>query len=316
MVTVSDHFVSHDRAFADVAGRSPRLRRVAVTDAHEGPVYVPRENALYVTVDRGLRRIDLATEATTDLAVATVRPNGMFLDNDDRLLVCEQGDHSHPARIGRLDLATCVLTTIVDSFRGLELNSPNDVVTGADSVIWFTDPSYGYLQGFRPAPQLGDFVHRVDPSTGSHDIVADGFDKPNGIALSPDGAVLYVTDSGANHEPGTFDPARPHHIEAFDVVGSHLQNRRLFAVTHPGFPDGLKVDSVGRVYASAANGIQVFSADGDLLGEIRLPGAVNFTFGGPDANVLYITADDAVWAAELNVRGTTRTPVESRATGG
>jgi gluconolactonase len=135
-------------------------------------------------------------------------------------------------------------------------------------------------------------------------VVADGFDKPNGLAFSPDEAVLYVTDSGANQEPGSYHVRRPHHIVAFDVRdGRHLANQRLLAVTTPGFPDGIKVDDAGRVYASAFSGVQVFSPAGDLIGEIRLPGAVNFAFGGPAGNVLFITADTAVWAAVLDVKG-------------
>jgi sugar lactone lactonase YvrE len=54
------------------------------------------------------------------------------------------------------------------------------------------------------------------------------------------------------------------------------------------------------------SGIQVFDPGGALLGEIRLRGAVNFTFGGADGNVLFITTDEAVWAAELNVTAPTR----------
>jgi gluconolactonase len=273
---------------------------LVATDAHEGPVHVADENALYVTVEAGIRRIDLGTLEVSTLDAAVVRPNGMHLDGDGWLLVCEQGDLEHPARISRVDPRTGALDVVVEDLRGLPLSSPNDIAVGPDGVIWFTDPSYGFLQGFRPRPSLGDFVHRFDPVEGRHEVVADGFDKPNGIALSPDGAVLYVTDSGANHEPGSFEPARPHHIEAFDVVGPHLRNRRLLAVTHPGFPDGLKVDAAGRVFASAGSGVQIFSPDGELIGEIRLPGAVNFAFGGTERAVLYITADAAVFTADLS----------------
>ena len=162
---------------------------------------------------------------------------------------------------------------------------------------------------------LGDFVYRVDAGTGRAAVVADGFDKPNGIVFSPDGAVLYVTDSGANQAAGSFHVSRPHHIEAFDVSGGHLTNRRLFAVTTPGYPDGLKVDTEGRVYASAATGVQVFSPEGDRLGEIHLPGAVNFTFGGPDHNVLFITTDTAVWAAVLAATGPRRAATTALTTG-
>lgn len=88
---------------------------------------------------------------------------------------------------------------------------------------------------------------------------------------------------------------------AFDVQGgSHLGSGWLFAVTTPGFPDGIKVDLAGRVYASSFSGVQVFSPAGDLIGQIGLPGAVNFTFGGPGGEVLFITTDTAIWAAVLN----------------
>jgi gluconolactonase len=77
----------------------------------------------------------------------------------------------------------------------------------------------------------------------------------------------------------------------------------VFAVGTPEHPDGLKVDSAGCVYASASTGIQVFDPSGDLIREIDLPGAVNFTFGGPDRDVLYVTTDDAVWAVQTETRG-------------
>jgi len=144
-------------------------------------------------------------------------------------------------------------------------------------------------------------VYRYDPASGRLSVVADSFDKPNGLAFSPDEQTLYITDSGANQEPGSYHVQRPHHIMAFDVQGgSHLGPGRLFAVTTPGFPDGIKVDLAGRVYASSFSGVQVFSPAGDLIGQIRLPGAVNFTFGGPGGEVLLITADTAIWAAVLN----------------
>jgi gluconolactonase len=134
--------------------------------------------------------------------------------------------------------------------------------------------------------------------------VADGFDKPNGIAFSPDELVLYVTDSGANQEPGSYHVTRPHHIKAFDVLrGGRLGGERLFAVVTPGFPDGLKVDRDGRVYVSSLSGVQVLSPDGELLGEIRVPGAVNFCFGGARRDLLLITTDSAVWAAALAAKG-------------
>ena len=228
----------------------------------------------------------------------------MTLGLDGRLVVCEQGSLDAPAAVTALDPATGERETVVDAWGGLPLNSPNDVVVRRDGTVWFTDPSYGHLQGFRPEPQVGDHVYRHDLRSGRLAVVADSFVKPNGLAFSPGEQVLYVTDSGANQEPGSFHVGLPHHIVAFDVdAGGHLGAGRLFAVTTPGFPDGIKVDDAGRVYASAFSGVQVFSPVGDLIGEIHLPGAVNFTFGGPGRNVLFITTDTAVWAAVLNAKG-------------
>src|SRR5919202_1104450 len=276
------------------------VEHVADVDAHEGPVYVAEEDALYFTTLPkpgplvAIRRLDLETHELTTVVEDANGANGMTLDLDATLLVCEQGTPDSDARISRLDLHTSERETVVDNWRGLRLNSPNDVVVSGDGAIWFTDPTYGFLQGFKPEPQIGDYVYRY--ANGRLNVVTDSFDKPNGLAFSPDETVLYIGDSGANQEPGSFHPSRPHHIKAFDVVGGHLRNERLFAVTNPGFPDGIKVDSRGYVYASAFSGVQIFDPNGDQVGEIDLPGAVNFTFGR-DERVLYVTADTAIYAA-------------------
>ena len=314
MSLVESPFRLHDDAFADVLGADPRLERVAAVDAHEGPVYVAAEDALYfTTVPRpgadgplvAIQRLRLGAPDRVETVRADANAaNGMALAPDGTLLVCEQGTRSTPARIARVDPRTGGAATVVDAVDGRPLSSPNDVVVKSDGTIWFTDPSYGHLQGFRAAPRTGDHVYRHDPRTGRTAVVADRFDKPNGLAFSPDERVLYVGDSGANQEPGSYHPDRPHHVVAFDVrPDGGLDGGRVFAVTAPGFPDGIKVDAAARVYVSAASGVQVFAPAGDLIGEIALPGAVNFTFGGPDGDVLLITADDAIWAARLNTTG-------------
>jgi len=314
-------FEVYDPECEALLGGDARLALVAATDAHEGPVYIPGEDALYFTTlpqtrntlaagtpHAAIKRLALdglsfpVDPSRLSVTPAPVHmPNGMTLGHDGRLVVCEQGTRAEHARISRVDPRTGQVDTLADRWGGLRLNSPNDVTIRSDGTIWFTDPSYGYLQGFRPEPQIGDYVYRFDPGTGRLSVVADCFDKPNGLAFSPDEQTLYVTDSGANQEPGSYHVRRPHRIVAFDVRdGSHLQGGRLFAVTTPGFPDGIKTDPAGRVYASSSGGVQVFSPAGDLIGQIRLPGAVNFTFGGPDGDVLFITTDTAIWAAVLN----------------
>lgn len=290
-------FRTHDPRFDDVLGDDPRLELVAEVDAHEGPVYVAREHALYFTTVRtdsvAIKRLSLSSGEVTVVREDANMANGMTLDREGRLIVCEQGTHTTPARITRHDLATGIWETLVDTVDGLRLSSPNDVVVRSDGTVWFTDPSYGWLQGFRPQPRVADSVYRCDPRDGSLTAVATDFDKPNGLAFSPDERILYVADNGA-----------PHHLLAFDASpDGSLSGRRLVAVGTPEHPDGVKVDRAGRIYASASTGVHVLAPSGAPIGEIHLPGAVNFTFGGPHRNVLFITADTAIWAAVLNAKG-------------
>jgi gluconolactonase len=281
--------------------------RVVATDAHEGPVFVEDENALYFTSVPhrnggppvvAIKRLDIESGRISIVQAEANVANGMTLDSDGSLLVCEQGSMSRPAQISRFDSTTGNLEPVVDAYEGRPFNSPNDIVVKSDRTIWFTDPSYGWLQGFRPGP-CPDRVYRFD---GRLTTVSDEFDKPNGLAFSPDERVLYVGDSGAIHAPDDYDPDRPRRVTAFDVVGGRLENERVFADEIPGFPDGLKVDPDGRVFVSCSGGVRVFAPGGEPLGEIELPGAVNFAFGAtPD--VLYVTTDDALWAAVLDLKG-------------
>jgi gluconolactonase len=281
------------------------VEKIVDVDAHEGPVYVEAEHALYFTnLPQSSPRVSIKRLDLTTLEVSIVREdangaNGMTLAPDGRLLVCEQGTLGEPARISAVDPATGAAETVVDKLAGLPLNSPNDIVVSGDGSIWFTDPSYGFLQGFKPEPAHGDYVYRFDGD--SLTVVEDSFDKPNGLAFCPDESVLYVGDSGANHELGSFVPWRPHHVRAFDVVdGERLANGRLFATITPGFPDGIKVDADGRIYVSCFSGVQIFTPDGEQVDEIELPGAVNFVFAD---STLLITTDTAIWAAELSAKG-------------
>jgi gluconolactonase len=269
MSAIAAPFVSDPPAFADVAGNDARL-----------------VGASFPTPDVAMKPLSLRSGEVSVLRADANKANGMALHHDGRLVLCEQGTRSAPARISLVDRATGAAQTLVDGWGGLPLNSPNDVVVKGDGSVWSTDPSYGFLQGFRSAPQLGDVVYRHDPRTGETTLVAEGFDKPIGLAFSPDERVLSVGDSGEE----------THDVEAFDVVGGHaLAARRLLAVIDPGYPDGIKIAADGLVHVASSAGVQVFAPDGALVGEIAVPGAVNLTFA--DASRIYVTADTAVRAA-------------------
>src|SRR5579872_3109526 len=295
-------FIVYSDEFLEVTGPHPTLEKVVETNAHEGPVYVKKRNTLYFTTvpqninvpSPGYKTVAISKLDFNDpaKAVSVVRQpsnmaNGMTLDREGRLIVCEQGTRSSPAAISRLDLGTNHMETLVEQWFGLPFNSPNDVVVKSDGTIWFTDPDYGFLQGFKPEPVVGAYVYRFDPATGSLSVVADSFNKPNGLAFSPDESILYINDSAAIQGPGSYHVELPHHILAFDVKnGTHLVHSRLFAVVVPGIPDGLKVDSAGRVYSSSADGLKVFNPSGVLIGAIQVYNVANFAFGGPANDVI------------------------------
>lgn len=313
-----DPFIAYAEEFREVVGSNPQYGVIPNVSAHEGPVYVREWNAILFTsvpentnvpVFGGKRvfigRLDVATQAVSVFREDTNAANGMTLDRDGRLLICEQGSKTTAAAISRLALSSDgPAEPVVTHWFGLPLNSPNDVVVKSDGTIWFTDPSYGFLQGFRPTPLSGDYVYRHDPATGETSVVADSFNKPNGLAFSPDESILYVNDSGAIQGPGTYFPALPHHVKAFDVVhGRQLVNERLFAVITPGIPDGLKTDSQGRVYSSSFSGVQVFDPRGRILGEIAAPGVANFCFGGEANDTLFMMCDTNITWATLQATG-------------
>jgi gluconolactonase len=223
--------------------------------------------------------------------------NGNTTDLLGRLLSCEHSGR----RVAILELDG-TLKTLVDSFEGKKLNSPNDVVVKSDGTIWFTDPEYGLKTN--PATkkkegkeQSGNYVYRHDPKTGRTTAVAKDFVQPNGLAFSPDEKKLYVADSGA-----------PKHIRVFSVgANGAVSGGAVFCTIDKGGPDGIRVDASGRVWSSTGDGVQIFGSDGRLIGRILLPeAAANLCFGGDDGRTLFMTARKSLYSLRVSVSGASR----------
>ena len=136
-------------------------------------------------------------------------------------------------------------------------------------------------------------VYRIDPATATCTIVADDFDRPNGLAFSPDETTLYIADS------------RLSHIRVFDVGdGDRLSGGRMFADGGDDSFDGIRFDHAGRLWTASGQGVRCYDPDGTLIGRLRLPEvASNLVFGGPKRNRLFITATTSVYSIMLTVNG-------------
>jgi gluconolactonase len=260
----------------------------------EGPVYVPAGRYLLwsdIPNDRILRW-DETTGAVGVFRQPAGYANGGTLDGAGRLVTCEHGNR----RVTRTEHDGSV-TVIADRYQGNRFNSPNDVVVRSDGSIWFTDPSYGIdsdYEGHQADSEIGACnVYRVDPGTGAVRIVADDFDRPNGLAFSLDEQRLYVSDSRANH------------LRVFDVTDDDaLKGGEVLATCTMGVFDGFRLDQAGRIWTSAGDGVHCYDPDGTLIGKVRVPETVaNVTFGGRRRNHLFICATTSLYAILLSVTG-------------
>ncbi|RYE79483.1 MAG: SMP-30/gluconolactonase/LRE family protein [Hyphomicrobiales bacterium] len=232
------------------------------------------------------------------------RTNGSTRDRSGAILSGEHGGRC----VSRTTLDG-TYTVLASHWQGQRLNSPNDVVVKSDGSVWFTDPPYGIIsdhEGIRADSVIGkNQVYRLDPETGEVTMVADDFDRPNGLAFSPDESVLYIADSGRARGSGFgYEDHRPHHVRALAVVdGVRLGESRVVADIDM-VPDGLRVDTEGLLWISAQDGVHCYTPEGRRLGRILVPETVaNLTFGGPDRSRMFITATTSVYAVHTNRQG-------------
>ena len=257
----------------------------------EGPLWCPDGSTLFqdIKAERTYRvRPDGAVEL---LRERTGAANGQTFTTDGRIVFCEQNGR----RVSRMALDGTGVETVVEEWEGKRLNSPNDIISRSDGLIYFTDPPYGVAPEDRELHFQG--VYALD-SLGEARLLIDDFEKPNGLALSPDERTLYVCDTARYH-------VRAFHVEPSGALT--VGSGRVFATLdpgQPGGPDGMKVDRDGRVYVAVALGVWVFEPDGRLLGILALPKRPsNLAWCDPDGTTLAITAVDAVYRVRMSVAG-------------
>ena len=212
--------------------------------------------------------------------------NGLTFDAQNRLLIAEQDGR----QLVREEL-NGTLVTLASTYQGKKLNSPNDVALTADGSIYFTDPPYGLANGGTTGKELTfNGVFRLS-TTGVLTLLTSEFDRPNGLAFSPNEKILYIADTSRNM------------VRAFDVLADgSITNSRLFANVNS--PDGLKVDVNGNVWVATLNGVSVLDPTGQQITVIAVPEQPsNVGFGGSDLKTLYITARTGLYRIQLTVAG-------------
>ncbi len=264
----------------------------------EGPIWMPDGSLHFSDMPGDMRRRWHPDQGVEVLRDPSNKCNGMTLDDDGNLIVCEHVTSSVVRE--RPDGTREVLAS---HWGRSYLNSPNDVVVASDGSILFTDPTYGRMPGFgiERAQEL-DFqgVYRIPPDGGELELLVDDFAQPNGLCFSPDESLLYVNDTDRAH------------IRVFDVGADHaLSNGRVFAenigdgdLAKGELVDGMKIDELGNVYVTGPDGVWVFSPEGEHLGVIGVPESVgNINWGGDDWSTLYIPASTSVYRVAMKVSG-------------
>jgi len=241
----------------------------------EGPVWMPGKGFLFT--DGGRDTIHLAPSEV--FRKPSGNPNGLALDHQGRLLVCEAGNR----RVTRTEKDGTV-TVVASHYHGKRFNMPNDLVARSDGTIFFTDPGPWGTKENNDLDFVGFFAVKPDGTVLKLD---DGFDFPNGIALSPDEKTLYMNDT------------RAHELYAYDLAADGTVSRkRTFAELEN--PDGMVIDKDGTIWCTAQNGVEVYQPDGTHLGTIAFPQQpANCTLGGKDNKTLFATARTAVYQVRV-----------------
>ena len=270
----------------------------------EGPVWDRRNNQLYFSDLRSNAIHTWNDEAGLGTYLQpvfegnaghpSVGSNGLNMDSQGRLLLMEHGNRV----VSRIE-SDGSRTVLVDQYRGMRLNSPNDSTWHSNGWLYFTDPPYGLAQQESdPARELEyNGIYRLSPE-GEIQLLESDQTRPNGIAFSPDQQTLYVANSDGAEKVWY----------AYDVMNDgSISNPRIFYDVNDqdtdGAADGMKVDVSGNIFATGPGGVWIFSPEGDHLGTIRPEEVPANVAWGDDGSTLYMTARTGLYRIRLNTRG-------------
>ncbi|HTS76754.1 MAG TPA: SMP-30/gluconolactonase/LRE family protein [Bryobacteraceae bacterium] len=271
-------------ASAVAAQESPGLRveKIAVGLHYaEGPAWSPDGFLIFSDCPANKLHKLIPGKGDTESADIPGGPIGNAYDAQGRRYTCEFRERrvTRTSKNGKVEV-------LASRFEGKRLNAPNDIVVRRDGQIFFTDPAFGNQQDNRELDFYG--VFHLTPH-GELSAIARLQTRPNGIALSPNGKTLYVTDSDARC------------VRAFDL--EHGAAGRVLIDNIPGVPDGIRVDEKGGLWI-AAKEIYEYSPQAEMLAHIALDQTpTNLAFGDPDMQSLFITTRTEVYRVRIGVKG-------------
>jgi sugar lactone lactonase YvrE len=260
-----------------------RLERVAKDLRYgEGPAWSPDGFLLFSDcVANKLYKYLPGGKGDAEFADVPGGPIGNAFDSQGRRYTCEFRERrvTRTSKNGKVEV-------LAARFEGKRFNAPNDITVRRDGQVFFTDPAFGNQQDTRELDFYG--VFHLTPH-GELDAIAKLKTRPNGLALSPNGKVLYVTDSDARV------------VRAYDLVRGGAE--RVLIEKIPGVPDGIRVDEKGNLWI-AAKSVYAYTAEGKLLGEIAMKETpTNLAFGDADMETLFVTTHNVVYRVRVGVKG-------------
>ena len=257
-------------------------------DFTEGPA-VDKNGDVYFTDQPNDRIVkwDASSNTVSDWMKPSGRSNGLYFDHDGNLLSCADEKNE----LWRIDMEKNA-TVLIDNFDNKLLGGPNDLWVTPKGNIYFTDPLYKRPWWEPTENRLEERrVYFFNIDTKEIKIVAEGeYGQPNGIVGTADGKTLYVADNGKKKT----------YVFTINEDDS-LSERKLFADMGS---DGMTLDNQGNVYLTG-DGVTVFDKNGTQIKHIAIPEkwTANVTFGGPNQDILFITAMDSVYTLEMAVNG-------------
>ena len=290
---------------------SPTARPEIIAEGFEwseGPLWIEKHNMLlfsdvptntvYKWTEEKGKEVYLKPSGFAGTSTQSKEPgsNGLTLDLEGNLVLCQHGNRQMARMDAPLDKPEAKYVTIADKYMGKRFSSPNDAVYNSAGELFFTDPPYGLpLQNDSdPAKEISfNGVYKVK-KTGEVILLTDSITRPNGIAFLPGEKKLIVASS---------DPDKPDWY-VFDVSGDSLTNGKIFYAavrdtTLKGLPDGFKINKEGTVFATGPGGVWIFNSEGKPLGKIKLDEATSNVALSPDEKTLYITNDMYVLRLKL-----------------